>query len=582
MALLKKRIRKQVGQWSRKGMPRRKKEMWHINKRNCSPEAIEQMRFFVKKIIENNWDGKKWETFEDAINRELGRASLTTTGPRLSRTALGTLRSVVSYFGFIKYEDGFVYVTEAGKKFANEDEGNMETLKLQLLKLQFTNPVIKKYCQNLLVFPIRAILRLLLDKEIERLSQEEIGYIVFNKYKEEKDFSDVKKEILKFRELKENEKKKIIEDYLETPEGSYSLKKAPAAGYLIGYMVTAGLVKKSRNREGKYIFIPKEKEEEIKSLLEKFNNISPFDFDDDIDFWLEYYGNPKTIYTPQEYVIEIKNDIPVLKNIMVSLTYKGRIILAWLLSESTTKKIFFIPDEEYFVEFFNIEAGKKIREEKVLPKKDEKRITIFFKTIVEEKIDKKSYFSSLIKEFIISKTFDREYEKYLEILEKVGKIKITKNDYPLLRGGRLEFLFYQLLKELEREKKILELKWNGKESSLGLKYPAPGGKEGIPDILFTFDNKIIVLEITAITSKSSQWQHEASSVPYHLINVKRSTPKEVVGVFVAPKKHKWIEHMLRKSVEENKINVIALTIEELIDALLSENFEDKFSKLLTS
>jgi hypothetical protein len=40
--------------------------------------------------------------------------------------------------------------------------------------------------------------------------------------------------------------------------------------------------------------------------------------------------------------------------------------------------------------------------------------------------------------------------------------------------------------------------------------------------------------------------------------------------------------MLRKSVEENKINVIALTIEELIDALLSENFEDKFSKLLTS
>jgi len=579
MVTIKKRIREKVGKWSRKGMPRRNKEMWHINKRNCSPEALEQMRFFVKKIIENGWDGKKWRTFEDAINRELGRANLTSTGPRLSRSALGTLRSVVSYFGFIKYKDGYVYVTETGKKFASEQPGNIESFKLQLLKLQFTNPIIKKYCQNLHIFPIRAILRLLLDKDVGKLAREEIGYIVFNKFKKEEDFMHVKNEILQFRKLEEEEKKKIIDNYLKTPEGSYTLKKAPSVGYLIGYMITARLVKKSKDG---CIFIPEEEKERVKSLLERFNDIHPFDFDDDIELWLEYYGDPEIIYTPQEYIIKVKNNVSILKNIMISISHKSKIVTTWLLSESTIKNLFLIPHKEYLVEFFNIESGEKIREEKIFPKKDEKELTIFFPIISEEKVDKKYYFSSLIRELITSKTFDKEYEMYLENLKKLGKIELTEKKLPLLRGGRFEFLFYKLLQELEKEKKITNLRWNGKESQLGLKFPAPGGKEGIPDILFSFNDKIIVLEITTITSQSSQWQHEASSVPFHLVNIKKSFSKEVVGIFAAPKKHEWIDYMLRKSIEDRKIKIITVEIERLINIFLSNNFENEFMELITS
>jgi hypothetical protein len=581
MVTIKKRIREKVGKWSRKGMPRRSKEMWHINKRNCSLEGLEQMRFFVKKIIENNWDGKKWRTFEDAINRELGRANLTSTGPRLSTSALGTLRSVVSYFGFIKYKDGSVYVTEAGKKFANEQPGNIESFKLQLLKLQFTNPIIKKYCQNLHIFPIRAILRLLLDNDVGRLTREEIGYIIFHKFKKEEDFMHVKNEILQFRKLEEEEKKKIIDNYLKTPEGSYTLKKAPAVEYLIGYMITAKLIEKSRE-EKESIFIPDEEKEKVKSLLKKFNNIQPFDFGDDIELWLDYYGDPETIYTPQEYIIEVKNEATILKNTMASVSYIDRIITTWLLSESTIKNLFLIPTREYSVRFFNLKSGEKIREEKIFPKKDEKRIIIFLPITSEEKVDKKYYFSSLIRELINSKTFDKEYEMYLENLKKLGKIELTEKKFPLLRGGRLEFLFYKLLQELEKEKKITNLRWNGKESQLGLKFPAPGGKEGIPDILFSFNDKIIVLEITTITSQSSQWQHEASSVPFHLVNIKKSFSKEVVGIFAAPKKHEWIDYMLRKSIEDRKIKIITVEIERLINIFLSNNFENEFMELITS
>jgi hypothetical protein len=135
-----------------------------------------------------------------------------------------------------------------------------------------------------------------------------------------------------------------------------------------------------------------------------------------------------------------------------------------------------------------------------------------------------------------------------------------------LRGGRLEYLFYKLLKTYKDSGQIDDVIWNGRVDDFGIMYPALGGKEGYPDVYFFIKNNVYVLELTTIRANAMQWSAEGASVHDHIMNLQKKigTQYSTHGIFSAPTIAPRVEEMFKHIATKEKIPHHTISIEDLI------------------
>lgn len=297
--VLRKGRKRRTGTWSRKGLAKRTKEMWHMPKRASLDQMVGAIKILLDKKLSLNgrpWTSGKQETF----NTELAKRGLTESGAPLAPSSRRTFEALLKYLGFIYVDSttppSIMQVTKVGVKLIKNP---VKTLKLQMAKLQLTNPVVRKDCVKIQVFPFRVTLRLLL--EIGPLHYDEIGYILFMHMKKETDYKQVKERILAFRSLPESKRRGIIKRFKKTPEGHVALAKAASVSYYVLLCIGTELCE----RKNKTLKIRKGKKKTVENLLKKFEGVKTYDFEGNLPLWVEYYGTPNRLSPPHQIPIKI-------------------------------------------------------------------------------------------------------------------------------------------------------------------------------------------------------------------------------------------------------------------------------------
>jgi len=580
----------------------RTREIWHIPKRG----SVHQTIFMVYLLSWGKFLGKTWtQGKQEMLGTEMGKAGLTESGKAITHQSIRTLfANLPKYLGFVYLDESctppIVMVTDIGFELikqhqvaqipkhrnlnAYKSSGDLieisDVFKEQMAKLIITNPFIRKDCKNILVFPFRMTLKLLL--KLGYLDREEIGYILFHvKHEDELDLTIEK--IKNFRSLLPEKRTAEIEAYSKTEEGNLTLVKAPTAGYYMYLCYSTGLCKRTsvivnKTKDFKIPAIKLKNKNEVNVLLKKFNNVKIYDFKDDLFLWKEYFSNPKRLYPP--FDITIKANIK--EEILLTIFKDNIFISGDTLSEE--RQTFIVPvfrGEKYKIIAYNLESGLEIYNKTRQFTQNNNKIVINLK--------KQKYINNVTKDKIVEKIkemfsanfngFDREYYSKLKTLEKV----IVKNYLDNRRkGGRLEYLFFELLNLLKQEGIVDEVNWFGNIAKYGICEPAPGGKEGNPDIVFTIEDYSFVLEVTTYRGTRSQWNSaEAASVPDHIAKFKRANPgTKTVGIFSAPSIHRQLEQNLILNAKKENVGMIFKQCIEFAEFLVITDRDELKAKLI--
>ena len=105
-------------------------------------------------------------------------------------------------------ENNKVVLTQSGKEIVDNPDNFYLQMWSQILRFQYPNPYhvegAQKMDSSFKIFPYRFIVKLLLDKQIQYLDEYEIAYFVL-KTKNQSEFSQIVKDIIKFRELEQKD-----------------------------------------------------------------------------------------------------------------------------------------------------------------------------------------------------------------------------------------------------------------------------------------------------------------------------------------------------------------------------------------
>jgi hypothetical protein len=399
-------------------------------------------------------------------------------------------------------------------------------------------------------------LKLLL--KLEHLDKEEIGYILFH-IKKEDELDLTIERIKNFRSLPPEKRTAEIEAYSRTEEGKLTLVKAPTAGYYMYLCYSTGLcdrtwVKVNKSKNSKLPAIKLKSKEEAETLLKNFDDVEIYDFKDDWFLWKEYFSDPKRLYPPFDVVIKTNTK----EEILITVYKDSNLISSDVVSEE--RQSFIVPvfkDEKYIIIVYDLESGEQIDKEITNFSKDKGEFLINLKKYRRKKIATKKRIVEQVKEMFSPgfEGFDNEYYSKLKtILKAVGENYVDNRR----KGGRLEYLFFELLNLLKNEGVIDEVFWYGNIAKYGICEPAPGGKEGNPDIVFGIDDYSFVLELTTIRGIRAQWNSaEASSVPDHIAKFRKLNPdKKVIGIFSAPSIHHQLEQNLKLNAKKENVGMI--------------------------
>lgn len=577
----------------------RTKEIWHIPKRCNAHQTIAILHAIIAgKINTTKWTSQK----QEQVSSWLGKHGATRNGRAISHQAIRTLLALPKYLGLIYINEettpNTILVTAAGKEAVRfhhpfpkvkslKDPSTIEVSKIirkQMLKLQITNPIILKDCENIFVFPFRTTLQLLLD--LGYLDVQEIGYIVFRNMKKQDEIDLIKKEILQFRKISQADRESLMSAYKKTEIGQLTLVKAPTTLYYISLCKATGICEESSivppnypkklttlKLTNKYSGI----EKKIRRFLDVFKDSNPFDFQEDTRLWVSYIGNPKRMCTPRARNILLKADNDFECLIMIS---QESIDLGWgILTPGAELPVPLFDDEIYDINIFDVHQAKLIGTwNKRTIKNDKSKIVIDLGSSVSVPRLTESDYCRLILEICNGKALDSLFGRYVRLLER-----ILKRKFPIsyLRGARLEYLFSKLLGLLEQGGKIQDLVWNGKLAQYGLPRPAPGGKHGIPDIVFKLGSTIYVLELTTIIPRALQWSAEGASVPDHIRNIiTQHGTTDVVGIFAAPIQHKRNINALKGNLKSDNIKILCIEIEKLLELLNKKDIQKEISSAI--
>jgi len=581
----------------------RDKEFWLIPKRANLHQSI----LLTRGVIDLKYDLKTWNgSKQDRLGSYLGKNGATNNGKNITPQAVRTLlASIPQYLGFLyinsKSTPNTLVVTDAGKKLIDfhkndykvmknlkEGEENGDTISesefylKQFEKLQITNPIILKDCENIFTFPLIASYKLLL--ELTYLDIEEISYILF-KIKDETELNLAKVEIESFRKIDLSDREVIINTFKKTHLGNISLVKAPTSSYFIKLLIQTGIFEEKRielpnvnntnNIKKKAIVIKESKVDYVKGIVKCFDLSNTYDFNNDLDLWIDYIGDVSVDNVPHNINFINDSDVEYILNI----EYKDRVIYSDLIEQFKDAMIPMFNNKNYKVKCIDLLTGSTLKEEEIIISdeiynKSELKYTVDGNSnSVKETIDT---ITKDIVEHNKSKNFDSDFLKYLAVLESITGKSLTKNKN--LRGARLEFLFYKLLVKLKENNIIDDIYWNGKVSQYGLPVPAPGGKNGIPDIVFIIDNIHVLLELTTIKAKSMQWTAEGASVPDHMNYYKKQNGVNTVGIFVAPIHHERVTNGISSQLSSD-VNINFFTDEEVLK-LFTESTRDELKNIL--
>lgn len=565
----------------------RSKELWLIPKRVNLHQSI----VFVEAILDRNYDGQSWnESKQNNLGVNLKNKGATKTGRNISSQAIRTLlASLPQYLGFAFIDNSgssnLIRVTKAGNDLVNLHKAsivNVGKLGLhpaleistsdvatnQLLKLQLTNPIVLKDCENILVFPFRFFLRILL--EIEYIDIEEIAYFLLQT-KDESDLSLKVAEIKNFRNLPEKDRKNLIETYKNTHFGNITLVQAPSARYFISLCEISGLVEhfsalpRNLTKELIALKLKDDQKEYIKNtLLPKYDGVVPYNFGEDLLLWIEYFGDPDILSTPYDADIENKSGADVFCVVKCG----GRTIFADVLNKDGVVTIPAFIGKTYNIELYSLLSGTELGYYVFAPTSPGDFYQI--KSVKETTPPEPSFLDliSLTNEHINTGRFPRNFSL------KLGVIKaMTGEDYnnTMMRGAYLEYNFFRILQILKNEGVIDDVLWNGSIGKYHLPRPAPGGKTGIPDLIFEIDGELFVLEVTTIKAKDAQFKAEGASVPDHIRLFAESTSKKVYGVYSAPIMHVRVNNAMQSTLAGYGLTIKCLTINNLLTLLCTKD-----------
>lgn len=560
-------------------MPRtRTLEIWHIPKR----QNIHQIIGAVEILTQDNFHGKSWTRMkQENFNTQLGRAGITINGKPLSPSARRTLEALIKYLGFIYIDNSTpiksLHVTPAGfdlikahgsiiGKYKNLREVQLhkqeitesEIVKEQFLKLQISNPSIKEDCNNITLFPFRITLQLL--HELDYLSKEEIAYYLFS-MKDKMEYAELVKRIQAYRALSNEEQHALITAFKQTDIGNLTLVQAPTAIYYMGLCAGTGLCE----RIGDNLRIKAGKMAEVTAHLSEFDMINPFAFADNFSLWIDYIGNRNRLIPPTLCTITVNAGEESFYLIVKNKDKKE--MGAGVISKQ--QPIFSLPlflHEQYEIEIFRFSDGVNIKQRMIDVTQPLIQIELE-ENINTPPLQQKNTIVEKIHALIASKELDAEYLQHLSILKRItGKENFN---IAQLRGGRLEYLFFQFLLDLKEKGEIDDVYWNGRVSDTELYYPALGGKNGMPDIYFFIDDYLFILELTTIRSGDMQWKAEGASVHDHIRNLSQTlhSSHKIIGLFSAPTISPRIENMFKHISAHDNLPHIPITIPDLIEIL---------------
>lgn len=562
----------------------RSKELWLIPKRGNLHQTI----CLIDGIIDRGYSGKAWkQNKQDDLGVNLKKWGATNDGKNISQQSIRTLlASVPQYLGFLYVEpntsskSNVLRLTPAGVKLWENNHNKLVKLKnlredkdkviktsedvlYQMEKLQLTNPIYLKDCQNILVYPFRFLAKLL--KKIEYIDQEEIGYYLF-KAKEEDQVDTLALEIQNFRKLSIDERKALIDTYKQTHIGNITLGQAASAGYFITICQMTGVIEKfkispaNRRRAIKAIKVKPSSQKYIDEMLEKYSSVSTFDFKDDLKLWIDYIGEPSRAFPPIMYNIISEND----SDILWLIEKDGVPLNGNLLSKGDTIELPIFLNESYQIKLYSLVSGEILKTIDFEAQSEEDTLTI---PNLEENLQSipytVDYYARLIKDHCNAKNFSDANLSKLKIIADV--FKQDKSNDKHLRGAYLEYYFYKLLTRLQFEGIIDNVIWNGKIGKYGLPTQAPGGVTGTPDIIFTIDDTDFVLELTTIQPKSMQWSAEGASVPDHVLQYSKRTSMNVHGIFSAPVTHSRNVIGMKNALAHHGLEISCLKIIDLLE-----------------
>ena len=83
------------------------------------------------------------------------------------------------------------------------------------------------------------------------------------------------------------------------------------------------------------------------------------------------------------------------------------------------------------------------------------------------------------------------------------------------------------------------------------------------------DNKLLVVELTTIKSKSQQWTAEAASVPDHIKNVYHdyNTKYDVIGIYLAPIQHDRVKSGIMSNLNDFNVKMLFKEIPQMLNVL---------------
>ena len=299
------------------------KDYWFIPKR----ANVHQMLALLKAIIDRNYHGKSWNpNKQDNLNLSISRLGATRSGNKIANQGMRTLLASAQYLGFVYLDNRSspttIKITEAGYHFYNKHKDDlvpMPKLKknltvnksplflFQMSKLQITNPVILPFSKNILVFPFRATLEIL--RELIYLDKEELALYVFGI----QDMSEISlkiEEIKQFRKLDNDSRIKLVDIFKKTSKGNITLVQAPSSGYFMQFCEGTGIIDKVKRTSSdgnkiSAISIKKGYVDFVDEVLDFYNETDPYDFEQNLDLWIDYIGDPNRLHTP--YSIELTN-----------------------------------------------------------------------------------------------------------------------------------------------------------------------------------------------------------------------------------------------------------------------------------
>lgn len=447
-----------------------------------------------------------------------------------------------------------------------------ETVLKQMEKLQITNPIISKDCENIYVFPFRFMLKVLL--KVGYLDQEEIAYFLF-KVRNEDEVDVIVQEIENFRKLSTENRESLINVFKSTHIGNITLVKASSAGYFISLCQITGIMDKLKvtpnNRDGAIAALKindtymRYVEEMLNS---KYKNAEIYDFEDNLQLWIDYIGDPSRDYPPIDVSIINKAN----SSFLIQVYKDGACNYDDLIDENGVLQFPMFVNEQYDVKIIDVSTGDELETLAICPTFEQREFEIEGRlnnaVVANETVED---VAKEIMEHCAATNFAGKTLNYLNTLSKVTGIDKTGDKS--LRGAYFEYYVYKMLSILKAEKVVDEVIWNGKIGKYGLPTQAPGGKTGTPDMVFTIDDLHIVVELTTIKAKSLQFSAEGSSVPDHIRLYKQESGKDVVGVFCAPTIHERNTAVMKSTIAPYGIELHCITDKELIELLLTKDRE---------